>query len=100
MSAGFAVNAAPTYFSTTNLTTLISERISTIDALREAIDRLPEREAYILAKRVGFDDGLPRTHEEIGRHLDLGPTRVRSLEKQALSRLRHPAFGLRQEDDF
>ncbi len=77
-----------------------SERISTIDALREAIDRLPEREAYILAKRVGFDDGLPRTHEEIGKHLDLGPTRVRSLEKQALSRLRHPAFGLRQEDDF
>jgi len=77
-----------------------SERLSTIEALREAIDRLPEREAYILSKRVGFEDGLPRTHEEIGKHLDLGPTRVRSLEKQALSRLRHPAFGLRQEADF
>jgi RNA polymerase primary sigma factor len=77
-----------------------SERLSTIGALREAIDRLPEREAYILSKRVGFEDGLPRTHEEIGKHLDLGPTRVRSLEKQALSRLRHPAFGLRQEADF
>lgn len=77
-----------------------TERQSTIDALREAIDRLPEREAYILSKRVGFDDGLPRTHEEIGKHLELGPTRVRSLEKQALSRLRHPAFGLRQEADF
>lgn len=77
-----------------------SERMSTIDALREAIDRLPEREAYILSKRVGFEDGLPRTHEEIGKYLELGPTRVRSLEKQALSRLRHPAFGLRQEADF
>ena len=74
-----------------------TERVSAIEALRDAIGRLPEREAYILSMRVGFEDGLPRTHEEIGRNLDLGPTRVRSIEKVALSKLRHPSFGLRQD---
>jgi len=74
-----------------------TERASVIEALREAIGRLPQREAYILAMRVGFEDGLPRTHEEIGGNLGLGPTRVRSIEKLALSKLRHPAFGLREE---
>ena len=74
-----------------------TERASVIEALREAINRLPQREAYILSMRVGFEDGLPRTHEEIGSNLGLGPTRVRSIEKLALSKLRHPAFGLREE---
>jgi RNA polymerase primary sigma factor len=74
-----------------------AERASVVEALREAIGRLPEREAYILSMRVGFEDGLPRTHEEIGGNLGLGPTRVRSIEKMALSKLRHPAFGLREE---
>ncbi len=74
-----------------------TERAAVIEALREAIGRLPEREAYILSMRVGFEDGLPRTHEEIGGNLGLGPTRVRSIEKMALSKLRHPAFGLREE---
>jgi len=76
---------------------LEAERNAVIEMLRKAIHRLPEREAYILSMRVGFEDGIPRTHEEIGRNLDLGPTRVRSLEKRALARLRHPSFGL-QED--
>ncbi|HHC09325.1 MAG TPA: sigma-70 family RNA polymerase sigma factor [Actinobacteria bacterium] len=74
-----------------------AERNAVIEMLRKAIDRLPEREAYILAMRVGFEDGIPKTHEEIGKHLDLGPTRVRSLEKRALARLRHPSFGLQEE---
>ena len=74
-----------------------TEKASAIEALRDAINRLPEREAYILSMRVGFEDGLPRTHEEIGGNLGLGPTRVRSIEKLALSTLRHPAFGLRED---
>ncbi len=74
-----------------------TERVSVVESLREAINRLPEREAYILTMRVGMEDGLPRTHEEIGKNLDLGPTRVRSIEKLALSKLRHPAFGLRED---
>jgi RNA polymerase primary sigma factor len=74
-----------------------TEKADAIESLREAINRLPEREAYILSMRVGFEDGLPRTHEEIGGNLGLGPTRVRSIEKLALSKLRHPAFGLRED---
>ena len=74
-----------------------TEKASAIESLRDAINRLPKREAYILSMRVGFEDGLPRTHEEIGGNLGLGPTRVRSIEKLALSKLRHPAFGLRED---
>ena len=74
-----------------------TEKADAIESLRQAINRLPEREAYILSMRVGFEDGLPRTHEEIGGNLGLGPTRVRSIEKLALSKLRHPAFGLRED---
>jgi len=74
-----------------------AERMDVLEGLKTAINRLPDREAYIITRRCGFDDGVPRTHEEIGAHLDLGPTRVRAIEKVALSRLRHPSFGLRQE---
>ena len=74
-----------------------TERASTIEALREAINRLPKREAYILSMRMGFEDGLPRTHKEVGNNLGLGPNQVRSIERLALSKLRHPAFGLHED---
>ena len=36
--------------------------------------------------------------EEIGSEYGLTPERIRQLEKRALAKLRHPAFGLREED--
>ena len=60
--------------------------------------RLPEREGRILALRYGFYDGVPRTLEEIGEEFDLTRERIRQLEKLALCRLRHPSFGIREQD--
>ncbi len=67
-------------------------------ALQEAIDRLPPREQRILQLRYGFADGIPHALDVIGAELKLTPERIRQIEKLALSRLRHPVFGLREED--
>jgi len=67
--------------------------------LRQAVARLDEREHRILTARYGFlDDSVPRTLEEIGSEFGLTPERIRQIEKRALAKLRHPAFGLREED--
>jgi RNA polymerase sigma factor (sigma-70 family) len=66
--------------------------------LREAIDRLGEREQLIMLHRFGFHDDVPRTRAEIGELLGISAERVHQLEKAALCRLRHPAFGLRERD--
>jgi RNA polymerase primary sigma factor len=67
--------------------------------LRRAVARLDEREHRILTARYGFlDDTVPRTLEEIGGEFGLTPERIRQIEKRALAKLRHPAFGLREED--
>ena len=65
---------------------------------RQSIERLPEREGRILALRYGFYDGVPRTLEEIGDEFQLTRERIRQLEKLALCRLRHPSFGIREQD--
>ncbi len=66
--------------------------------LNRVIDGLPARERRILQLRYGFLDGIPRTLGEIGEEFDLTRERIRQIETLALSRLRHPAFGLREED--
>jgi RNA polymerase primary sigma factor len=55
-------------------------------AIRKALDALPERERTILELRFGFD-GRPWTLEAIGDEFQLTRERVRQLEGQALSRL-------------
>jgi len=75
------------------------ERAEVAALLREAVARLEEREHHIIAARYGFlGDTVPRTLEEIGGDYGLTPERIRQIEKRALSKLRHPAFGLRAED--
>ena len=75
------------------------ERAEVADLLREAVARLEDREHHIIAARYGFlGDTVPRTLEEIGGDYGLTPERIRQIEKRALSKLRHPSFGLRAED--
>ena len=76
----------------------ITEEMDIADSLRISIDRLPDREGRILALRYGFYDGVPRTLEEIGEEFNLTRERIRQLEKLALCRLRHPSFGIREQD--
>ncbi|KIH96751.1 RNA polymerase sigma factor [Streptomonospora alba] len=61
------------------------------DQLRSALDDLEPREATIMSLRFGLMDGRPRTLDEIGKHLGLTRERIRQLEKQSLSKLRHPS---------
>jgi RNA polymerase primary sigma factor len=70
----------------------------TTGVLRRLIEALPPRERRILELRFGFSDGVPRTLGEIGEEFDLTRERIRQLEKLALCRLRHPAFGLHEDD--
>jgi RNA polymerase primary sigma factor len=61
------------------------------DQLRHALDALTPREATIMSMRFGLYDGNPHTLDEIGRALGLTRERIRQLEKQSLSKLRHPS---------
>jgi len=76
----------------------VTEEMDVANSLRKSIERLPDREGRILALRYGFYDGVPRTLEEIGEEFNLTRERIRQLEKLALCRLRHPSFGIREQD--
>ena len=76
----------------------VTEELDIAESLRRSISRLPDREGRILALRYGFLDGVPRTLEEIGDEFNLTRERIRQLEKLALCRLRHPSFGIREQD--
>jgi RNA polymerase primary sigma factor len=58
------------------------------DAVRSAVETLPEREREIVKLRYGMDgDPDPKSLEEIGRTLGLTRERVRQIEARALQRL-------------
>lgn len=60
------------------------------EQLEEALSSLPPREVRILQLRYGLLDGQSYTLEEVGRKMGVTRERVRQIEAQALSRLRHP----------
>ncbi|MBN1264547.1 MAG: sigma-70 family RNA polymerase sigma factor [Anaerolineales bacterium] len=59
--------------------------------LLEVLNNLPPREVCILQLRYGLLDGQSYTLEEVGRKMGVTRERVRQIEAQALSRLRHPS---------
>jgi len=62
------------------------------DHLEKVLNSLPPREVRILQLRYGLLDGQAYTLEEVGRKMGVTRERVRQIEAQALSRLRHPAI--------
>jgi len=60
--------------------------------LEEVMSSLPPREVRILQLRYGLLDGQAYTLEEVGRKMGVTRERVRQIEAQALSRLRHPVI--------
>ncbi len=60
--------------------------------LESVLNGLPPREVRILQLRYGLLDGQAYTLEEVGRKMGVTRERVRQIEAQALSRLRHPAI--------
>lgn len=68
------------------------------DVIMEILQELPPREVRVLQLRYGLVDGETYTLEEVGRKLGVTRERVRQIEAQALSRLRHPAHARRLKD--
>jgi len=67
------------------------------EELLKSMGILTEREQMILKLRFGFDDGRPRTLEEVGRVYNVTRERIRQIEEKALRKLRHPSRRLRLE---
>ncbi|NLE46252.1 MAG: sigma-70 family RNA polymerase sigma factor [Chloroflexi bacterium] len=68
------------------------------ELLQGILQDLPPREVRILQLRYGLVDGETYTLEEVGKKLGVTRERVRQIEAQALSRLRHPAHSRKLRD--
>jgi RNA polymerase primary sigma factor len=68
------------------------------DQINEILDVLPPREVRILQMRYGLVDGETYTLEEVGKKMGVTRERVRQIEAQALSRLRHPTHSRKLRD--
>ncbi|MCX6817098.1 MAG: sigma-70 family RNA polymerase sigma factor [Candidatus Beckwithbacteria bacterium] len=75
---------------------------ATADLLREHLsgflNGLPPREARVLQLRYGLLDGQAYTLEEVGQKMGVTRERIRQIEAQALSRLRHLAVRRKLRD--
>jgi RNA polymerase primary sigma factor len=61
--------------------------------VRDAMDRLPERERRVLELRFGFE-GESTSLEQIGRQLSMSRERVRQVERDALHKLQDELAGV------
>ena len=68
------------------------------EQLANILSTLPPREVRILQFRYGLLDGVTYTLSEVGMKMGITRERVRQIEAQALSRLRHPAHARKLRD--
>ena len=54
-----------------------------VATFQEAIERLPERQRYILIRRYGLNESKPATLAEVSEELKVSRERVRQLQRQA-----------------
>ena len=73
-------------------------RDSLKEDLEEILDELTEREGRVLKLRFGFEDGKPRTLEEVGKLYNVTRERIRQIEAKALKKLRHPKRSKKLEE--
>ncbi len=63
------------------------------ESIEQVLAKLTFREADILRKRYGLNDGECKTLETIGREYDLTRERVRQIQNKSLKRLRKLYIG-------
>jgi RNA polymerase sigma factor (sigma-70 family) len=67
------------------ITALLPEQVAKL------LERLADRERFIVRLRFGLHGGEPETLDQIGTRLRLTRERVRQIEAMAMSKLRHPS---------
>ncbi len=65
-------------------------RESLKQTLNEVLSTLTEREERVLKLRFGFEDGVPKTLEEVGKIYNVTRERIRQIESKAIEKLRQP----------
>ncbi|MBI2859902.1 MAG: sigma-70 family RNA polymerase sigma factor [Chloroflexi bacterium] len=68
------------------------------EELGRVLDTLTPRERRVIELRFGLLDGRTRTLDEVGEEFSLTRERIRQIERQALSKLRHPSRSRRLKD--
>jgi len=71
-----------------------------LDNLKEAIDRLPEREQQIIRMRYGLDSQPPKTLLEVSKYFNLTRERIRQIEMRAIRHLRNPNLETCYQDYY
>jgi len=65
--------------------------LSLKETMASMLKKLSPREERIIRMRFGFEDGNPRTLEEVGQVFAVTRERIRQIEAKALRKLRHPS---------
>ncbi len=63
------------------------------EGLEAAIERLPERQRYVLVRRYGLDEQNPATLAELSDELGVSRERVRQLQREAERMLKSGEYG-------
>jgi RNA polymerase primary sigma factor len=61
------------------------------EQLHSVLDTLSQREASVVSMRFGLTDGQPKTLDQIGKVYGVTRERIRQIESNAMSKLRHPS---------
>ena len=61
------------------------------EQLHSVLGTLSEREAGVVSMRFGLTDGQPKTLEQIGKVYGVTRERIRQIESNTMSKLRHPS---------
>ena len=70
------------------------------ESLPNILNVLTPREQEIIRLRFGFEDGSPKTLEEVGQKFDITRERIRQIETKCLRKLRHPTRAKKIKDFY
>jgi RNA polymerase sigma factor (sigma-70 family) len=68
------------------------EEVTLEDSLSEALDRLSDRERYVIEMRFGINHGRAHTLAEVAKELGVSLERVRQIQVRAINKLRNPTL--------